>query len=163
MTNHADRAQRLPLLLLALALASVFALGAAGCGDDSSDSGSDESTTEASAEDVSVTATEYEFDVSATPTADTKSITFQNDGEELHVMILAKINEGFTFEEAFQLQGKKGSAELLGQTEAKPGQTQTVELKQPVGAGHYALFCPLQTKDGEFHYKLGQLDEFDVE
>jgi hypothetical protein len=134
----------------------------AGCGDDSSDSGTDESTSSASAEDVSVTATEYEFDLSATPTADTKSITFQNDGGEPHVMILAKINEGYTFDEAFKLQGKKGSAELLGQTDAKPGQTQTVELKKPIDAGHYALFCPLQTKDGEFHYKLGQLDEFDV-
>jgi hypothetical protein len=161
MTSQPDRATRLPLLLLALACALV--LGVAGCGDDSSDSASDESTTSASAEDVNVTATEYEFDVSATPTADTTSITFQNDGEEPHVMILAKINEGFTFEEAFQLQGKKGSAELLGETEAKPGDSQTVELKQPVGSGHYALFCPLQTKDGEFHYKLGQLDEFDVE
>lgn len=161
MTSLVDRASRLPILLLALTCAIAFI--AAGCGDDSSDSGSEESTTEASATDVTVTATEYEFDLSATPDAETESVTFTNDGEEPHVMILAKINEGFTFEEAFQLRGKKGSAELLGQTEAKPGDEQTVELKGPLDSGHYALFCPLQTPDKEFHYKLGQLDEFDVE
>jgi hypothetical protein len=83
----------------------VFA-GACG-GDDDDDSGGEE----ASSTDVTVTAKEYQFDLSATPTADTQEVTLQNDGKLPHVLIFARINEGFTVDEAFELEGEKGSAE----------------------------------------------------
>ncbi|MBA2522662.1 MAG: hypothetical protein H0V25_04940 [Solirubrobacterales bacterium] len=150
-------------------LLSVGVLAAAfsACGSDSDDSSSettaaDATESTASASDVTVTATEYEFDLSATPTADTKSVTFTNDGKEFHVMIFARINEGYTVDEAVKLEGKKGSAEDVGEADAQPGQSSTVEIKQPLEPGHYALLCPLTTKDGEAHYKLGQLQEFDI-
>jgi hypothetical protein len=112
---------------------------------------------------VTLTATEYNFDLSATPSSDTKTIAFKNDGKELHELIFAKINKGFTVDQAYQLQGRKGSAEIVGQAGAKPGQAQKVTLKQPLAPGHYAMICPLQTKGGKPHYKLGQLQEFDVD
>lgn len=148
------------------AVGVALALGLSACGEDSDDSTSatDSTTaTEAPVESLTVTATEYEFDASATPDADTKSIEFVNDGEEGHVLIVAKINDGFTVDEAVKLEGEKGSGVLVGQGDAGPGKSTTVELKGPLEAGHYAMLCPLQTKDGEDHYKLGQLEEFDIE
>lgn len=140
----------------------AIAGGLAACGDDDSDDGATEETT-ASAEEVTLTATEYEFDLSATPAADTKTVEFVNDGKEFHVLVFAKINEGFTLDEAIELEGEKGSAETVGESQAEPGTTQTVKITQPLEAGSYAMLCPLQTKEGEPHYELGQLQEFQIE
>lgn len=148
-------------IFAALIAAGALSLGIAACGDDSSDATTEE-TTAASPADVTVTAIEYEFDLSATPDAETESVAFKNDGEELHVLIFARINEGFTAEEAIKLEGNKGSAELIGQTEALAGTTRMVEVEKPLEPGHYMMFCSLET-DGEAHWKLGQLQEFDLE
>ena len=78
--------------MTALATVAVAAFAAACGGDDDDDDGGEE----ASATDVTVTAKEYSFDLSATPTADTQEVTLQNDGEQPHVLIFARINEGFT-------------------------------------------------------------------
>ena len=109
-----------------------------------------------------MTATEYEFDLSATPTADTQEVVFDNTGEEFHVMIFARINEGFTVDEAVELEGEKGSAEVVAQTEAEPGATETAKVKGPLEPGEYAMLCPVGGPDGP-HYKLGQLEEFSIE
>ena len=160
MEGRSTLSRRIPAALAALALG----LGVAACGDDE-DEGSDEAATEettAATDEVTLTATEYEFDLSATPTAETKSVTFDNQGEELHVMIFARINEGFTLDEAYELEGEKGSADLLAEAEAKPGESTTVEIKDPIEPGSYAILCPIGGPDGP-HYKLGQLQEFDIE
>jgi uncharacterized cupredoxin-like copper-binding protein len=155
-----------PRRCLAVAFASIAAVGFAACGDDDSDDSAaattDTTTEAASAEEVTLTAVEYEFNLSATPDETTKSVTFQNDGEEFHVMIFAKLNEGFTVDEAFELEGRKGSAEEVAQAEAQPGKSTTVDLKKPLEPGTYAMLCPLPGADGP-HYKLGQLAEFEVE
>lgn len=147
------------------ALVACVAIGLSACGGDDSDesAGSSSTTEDASAGAVTLTATEYEFDLSTTPTADTQTVDFVNDGEEPHVLVFAKLNQGFTVDEAVKLEGKKGSAVLVGEGEAKPGESATVEVKQPLEPGHYVMLCVLTTKDGEPHYKLGQLQEFDIE
>ena len=150
----------------AIAAASLT-LGLAACGDDDEStetSAESEATTEeaASAETVDVTATEYAFDLSATPTADTANVNFVNDGKEFHVLIFAKINEGFTVDEAIKLEGEKGSAEIVGQAEAEPGATAEVKVKGPLEPGEYAMLCPVGGPKGP-HYKLGQLEEFAIE
>jgi plastocyanin len=149
--------------------ALTLATGFAACGDDdesTTDTSATETTatTEASgdAENVTVTATEYDFELSATPTADTKTVTFDNQGEEFHVMIFARINEGFTTAEAVELQGKKGSADVVAETEAQPGKSSEVDVKQPLEPGDYALLCPIGGPDG-LHYELGQLEEFPID
>ena len=120
-----------------------------------------DATTEASAETVDVSAIEWEFDLSATPTADTKTVTFTNNGEQPHVLVFAKLNDGYTVDEAVKLQGKKGSAEEVGTADAAPGETATINVKKPLEPGHYVMLCPLSGPDGP-HYKLGQLQEFDI-
>jgi hypothetical protein len=145
----------------AATLVACLALGMAACGDDD-DSASSAEEDSTSAEEVTVTAEEYSFDLSATPTADTKSVTFDNQGKEFHVMIFARLNEGFTVDEAVELQGKKGSATVVAETEAPPGKTKTVAVKEPIEPGDYAMLCPIGGPDGP-HYKLGQLQEFAIE
>ena len=138
-------------------------MGLIACGDDDSTTSADAgSTEEASAETVDVNAIEYEFDLSATPTAETTTVNFTNDGEEPHVLVFAKLNEGFTVDEAIKLQGEQGSAEDVGSVQAKPGQTATIEVKKPLEPGDYVMLCPLGGADGP-HYELGQLEEFSVE
>jgi uncharacterized cupredoxin-like copper-binding protein len=142
------------------ALAAVAAIGfATACGGDDDDSGD-----EASAGDVTVTAKEYSFDLSATPTADTQEVTLQNDGKLPHVLIFARINEGFTLDEAFELEGEKGSAEeVIQAVEVKPGQTKTAKVSGPLEPGNYAMLCPIPAGGGKTHYDLGQVQEFEIE
>jgi plastocyanin len=142
---------------------AVLALGlfVGACGGDDDD---DSDTEEASATDVTVTATEYAFELSATPTADTQEVTLQNDGKETHALIFARINEGFTLDKAFKLQGERGSAEeVIRQVEAQPGQSKSTQVEGPLDPGTYAMVCPVATKDGELHFDLGQREEFEIE
>jgi hypothetical protein len=149
---------------IVLAAAVAGSLIVAGCGDDDDESGSAETTTEttADASSVTVTADEYSFDLSATPTADTEEVVFDNVGKKFHVMIFARINEGFTLDEAIELQGEDGSAETVAQTEAAPGKEATAKVKGPLEPGEYAMLCPIEDRDGA-HYELGQLQEFAIE
>jgi autotransporter adhesin len=150
-------------LLLATLVAGTL-VAACGDDDDSAESGSDSTTTEATADasSVTVTADEYSFELSATPTADTEEVVFDNVGEKLHVMIFAKINEGFTVEEAIELQGEKGSAEVVAEAQAKPGKQSVAPVEGPIDPGEYAMLCPIEDADGA-HYELGQLQEFSIE
>jgi len=161
-------------LRFALCALAVLALAmfVAACGDDDEDSAStdgaattESATTEsASAGTVAVTGTDYAFELSATPTADTQEITFVNEGDEPHNLIFARINEGHTLDEAFEAQGRKGTAEDIGDTFAAPGEEgKPIEIKQPLEPGNYAMVCTLETQDGELHYDLGMQDEFTIE
>jgi hypothetical protein len=148
------------MLLAAVAAVSLAAFAGACGGDDDDDSGGEEASTT----DITVTADEYSFDLSATPTADTQEITLRNDGKQDHVLVFARINEGFTLDEAFKLEGEKGSAEeVIQSTGVKPGQTTMVKVKGPLEAGNYAMVCPVPAGGGKTHYDLGQVQEFEIQ
>lgn len=160
------------LRVAACSLASVALLGGgvfAGCGDDDDDESASEATTttaEASVEEVTLTADDaggnYTFELSATPTAETKTIVFDNQGSEPHALIYARLGEGFTVDEAFELEGRKGSATTLAESGAGPGKTQTVPVKGEVEPGSYVMLCPIGGPEG-IHYQLGQLEEFEIQ
>ena len=106
--------------VLGVAVAGVMALGVAACGGDD-----DEETTDASAEEVTVTTSDtadgFSWDVSATPTAETTSVTLKNESEEGHGLVFARLGEGYTVDEAYELQGKKGSAtDVIRSTGSRP-------------------------------------------
>ena len=158
---------RLIAVLAALIALSLFAVACGDDDDEGSGSGSEETTQTESggAQTVTLTADDtpdYTFELSATPTADTKTVKFKNVGEQLHVMIFARINEGYTLDEAFQMEGEGGSATVVGETEAKPGETKTVQITKPLKPGNYAMLCPIGGPQGP-HYKLGQLQEFEIQ
>jgi uncharacterized cupredoxin-like copper-binding protein len=143
----------------------ALAVGIAACGDDDDDttSASEGTTTTeaASADTVTVTtgnvADGYSWEVEPTPTTETTTFEYVNDSDVEHALLFARINEGFTFEEANELEGKKGSAEILAEGGARPGSTSTVKVKGTVEPGNYALFCPIPG-----HYQMGQLEEFEI-
>jgi plastocyanin len=157
----------LMVLICALGVLAL-SLGAVACGDDDDDEDTAATTTTeaASAEVVDVTGTEYSFELSATPTAETKEITFENAGEEPHDLIFAKINEGYTLQDAIEAEGRKGTAEQFQPILfAKPGEEakQTIQLDEPLEPGNYAMVCTVSTKDGPPHFELGMTEEFTVE
>ena len=93
--------------------------------------------------------------------AETKTIVFDNQGKEPHALIFARLGEGFTVDEAFELEGRKGSAVTLVESGAEPGKSTTTEVKGPIEPGSYAMLCPIGGPKG-IHYELGQLEEFEI-
>ena len=157
--------KQLKFMLCALGVLALT-MGIVACGDDDDDSADSAATTTetASAETVDVSGTEYAFELSATPTADTKEITFTNDGAEEHDLIFARINEGFTLDDAIKEEGEKGTADMIGFTVAKPGEEgKPIEVKQPLEPGNYAMLCTVASKGGPPHFELGMQEEFTIE
>ena len=151
----------------AVLMGLLLTFGVAACGDDDEDTttGAEATSTEAtaeSAEEVTVTtgdtADGFSWEVSPTPTAETTSITYVNESEQDHALVFAQVSEGYTFEEAYELEGKKGSATDIADGGAKAGDTSTVEVKGEIEPGNYVLFCPIPG-----HYEQGQLSEFTIE
>jgi hypothetical protein len=154
-----ERDTRWLRLVGVLAVGATLALGAGACGGDDDEAASTEEVTVTTSD----TADGYTWDLSATPTAETKSVTLQNDSKEAHALIFARLGEGYTVDEAYELQGRKGSAtEVIRDTGAGPGKSVTAKVTEPLDAGDYVLLCPIAGKDGP-HYKLGQLAEFAIE
>jgi uncharacterized cupredoxin-like copper-binding protein len=153
-------------LMLIGAATTALALGAAACGGDDDDDDSAATTTEeTSAEVVDVTATEYDFELSATPTAETREITLENAGQEEHDLIFARINEGYTLDDAIKAEGEKGTAEQFRPVLfAKPGEEAkgTIEV-DGLEPGNYAMLCTVPDEDGTPHFELGMTEEFTIE
>jgi hypothetical protein len=112
---------------------------------------------------TSDTAKGYTWDVSPTPTAETKSVTFKNESKEEHGLLFARLGKGYTVDEAYKLQGEKGSAtDVIPDTFIGPSAITRVDVTEPLDPGDYVLLCPIAGKEGP-HYKLGQLAEFAIE
>ena len=159
----------------ALSLLAAGALGAGGCGGDG-----DDETTEASAGRVTVTTWDaangrYAWRVSPTPSAETTLVNFKNESKDSHALIFARLGEGYTVDDAVELEGRKGSAtQVIPQTFAAPGNRdaggqqagsptgEIADVTKPLTPGDYVMLCPLAGKDGP-HYKLGQLAKFAIE
>lgn len=141
-----------------LLVIAALALVAAGCGDDDGGDDGGGPTT------VDVTAGEYFFELSETPeSTGSVTVTMKNEGRAPHALIFARVNEGFTLDQAFEAEGEKGTAKTLGEIEVtRPGQAGKGEISANLTPGHYAMVCPVVTK-GVSHYKEGQSVEFDVE
>ena len=159
-----------PALLLSLLALGALELVACGGDDD------EEETTETSAGRVTVTTSDtadgrYTWEVSPTPTAETTLVNFRNESKDAHALIFARLGEGYTVDEAYELEGRKGSAtQVIRTTFAAPGYRdeggqpaeEIADVTKPLDPGDYVMFCPLAGKNGP-HYKLGQLAEFAIE
>ncbi len=141
----------------------MLSMGAVACGGDSETTATDAA---AGGQQIDITAVDYEFEgVPDTLEQGPVSVSFKNEGDEQHMLIFGKLNEGFTIEDAIKAEGEKGTVEDLGTIPpVEPGQeskaTITTEITEP---GDYFMLCPLETKDGENHFDLGQQYEFSVE
>jgi hypothetical protein len=139
--------------------ALALALGA--CGDD------DEETTTAAEEttagsEITVTADEYSFELSEEPQAGPATFALDNVGEEDHVLILAKLAADATLEDALEAEGEEGTTESMEFLEAPAGEEAPETISTELTPGNYAMVCPVETKDGEPHFELGQQEEFEI-
>jgi uncharacterized cupredoxin-like copper-binding protein len=149
--------------VLAAVAALTLAVGVGACGDDDETTSGDET---ASADEVTLTtgdaADGFSWEVEPTPSADTKTITYVNNSKQPHALIFARLGEGFTVDEAYKLEGKKGSATVVAQSDRKtspgPGETVTIDVTEPIEPGNYAMLCPIPG-----HYQQGQLEEFEIQ
>ena len=124
-------------------------------------------------EQVEATGVDYEYEgIPGTVAAGTTALTFSNEGQEMHEIALARINDDVTMsvEEILGLPEEQALSMVtpVGGAFAEPGGSDTtfVELE----AGHYAALCFVPqgtTHDtegaGPPHFTLGMFAEFTVE
>lgn len=143
----------------------ALALGACGDDDDETTTAAEETATAeetTAGSEITVTADEYSFELSEEPQAGPATFSLDNVGEEDHELILAKIAEGSTFDEAIKAQGEKGTTESIEFLEAPAGEEAPNTITTELTAGNYGMLCSLETDDGEPHFELGQQEEFEI-
>lgn len=131
-------------------------------GDDEEEPDQDPSVTEVdpAAAQVAVSAVEYDFEFE-TPAAGRTSFTMTNDGEETHVMLLAKLAEGATLDQALAAEDPGEFTEEEFESDvAAPGQEAV--LTADLTAGDWAMVCYIPTADGTPHYEEGMAVPFTV-
>lgn len=124
-------------------------------------------------EQITVTATDHEFQgLPDTLTPGVRAVTFTNEGEEIHVAGVLRINDDVTesFEELLALPEEQAMqmAESAGGAFAPPGGSNTSFVR--FETGRYGVFCPLPEGSippaegtGPPHFVLGMLHELTVE
>lgn len=161
-------------------LGAVMLMGAA-CGDDDTPSGSDDSTdaqetespeeeptdSEAPADGLTVTGVDYAFDLSSStlPAGETE-VTFVNDGEEKHQLIMARFTEDAPdIAELIKLPQKQSDKFIEeeindGAKVIKPGDETNFTLD--LEAGTYGMVCFVANDKGP-HAFQGMFNSFTVE
>lgn len=111
---------------------------------------------------VDVTGADFMFDFEPPTAVGRYSFVMQNEGEELHMMILAKLEPSSTLEEAMASEGEEGIAESFESVPAAPGDEAIVTAD--LSPGHWVLVCPIpsEANDMQPHAALGMAQEWDV-
>ena len=110
---------------------------------------------------VDVHTTEYAFHVGDVAPGRT-SFVLTNDGAETHEMLIVKLAQGVTLDEAMQAEGGGGTVEESWTTNlAAPGGDDEV-ITFDVEPGDYGLLCFILNADGTLHALLGMQHQFTV-
>ena len=109
---------------------------------------------------VDVTATEFAFDIGPVEAGRT-SFVLANEGAEAHFLLLVKLAEGVTLEDALAGEFAEGMTEGEWETNiASAGDDEAITFD--VEPGTYGLLCFLPTADGTPHAMLGMQREITV-
>ena len=85
-----------------------------------------------------------------------------NDGAETHELLIVKLAQGVTLDEAMQAEGGDGTVEESWTTNlAAPGGDEEV-ITFDVEPGNYGLLCFILSADGTLHALLGMQHELTV-
>ena len=76
------------------------------------------------------------------------------------MMILAKLEDGATVDEALESDGEEGISEEYSSDEVLPGGEAVVTAE--LTAGNWVLLCPIPTPEGAPHFAEGMIWEFAV-
>lgn len=110
---------------------------------------------------VDVVGTEYAFEF-APPAAGRTSFVMANEGEESHVMAVARLAEGATLDQALQADDPDQFVEEQYDSDiAAPGDE--VVLTADLTPGEWAMLCYLPAPDGEPHFAKGMVESFTIE
>ena len=123
-------------------------------------------------EEVTVVGTDYAFDAPTELSAGETTITFRNDGAVDHEMVLVRLREAGTFDDAIAALQAGGDPDALFEqffeangavVFATPGTTGGSRLAVDLTEGEYAIFCFFQdAPDAPPHVELGMLANFNV-
>lgn len=110
---------------------------------------------------VEVTATEYDFELTA-PASGRTSLVMRNEGDESHVMLVARLAEGATLDQALQAEDPDEFVEEEYDSGiANPGEEAIVTTA--LTPGEWVLVCYLPAADGQPHFAKGMATSFTVE
>ncbi len=89
----------------------------------------------------------------------------ENEGEQQHEVILAKIPEDANLQELIQSDEEPEGVETIGfYGPADPGDTTNLIFADDLEAGRYALLCFLEDEEtGQPHALLGMISEFNIQ
>jgi hypothetical protein len=111
---------------------------------------------------VDVGATDFHFEFEPPTAAGRYSFVMTNDGEELHMLILAQMEPGATFDEVMASEGEEGLIQSFESIPSEPGGESVVTAD--LTAGHWVLVCPIPSEANGMqpHAALGMVHEWDV-
>jgi hypothetical protein len=112
---------------------------------------------------VDVVATDYAFDMPATVEAGRTSIVLTNEGAEAHFILIVKLAEGVTLEDAMAVEDPTGMIE--GEWDsglAAPGGEDEEAITLDLEPGTYGALCFVPGPDGTPHAFMGMQQEFTV-
>lgn len=138
------------------------------CGIDHSEDSTVPVEVDENANRVDVTATDYAFEFGPVPAGPT-SFVMVNEGEEAHFMVLTRILDGHTLDEALAHDGDPEEAGLVEDVEggdsplAAPGGEDEEVMNVDLEPGNYAMLCFIGGPDGTPHAFTGMAEEFTVE
>jgi hypothetical protein len=112
------------------------------------------------AQQVTVTAREYSFDLPADIEAGRTTFTLDNQGQEAHVLVVFKLAEGATLDQAMQSESGEGIDMAWSSDIAARGETEALTFD--VEPGHYGMICFIPDANGQPHFMLGMQKEFTV-
>lgn len=111
---------------------------------------------------VDVDATDFHFDFEPPTAAGRYSFVMTNNGAELHMMILAQMEPGATFDQVMASEGEEGLVQSFESIPSEAGGESVVTAD--LRAGHWILVCPIpsEANDMQPHVAMGMVHEWDV-
>ncbi len=116
---------------------------------------------ESGATDVDVVASEYTFDI-PTVSAGRTSFVLTNEGEEAHFLMIFKLAEGVTLDQALQSEDDSSVEGAWSTLLAAPGGEDEEVITFDVEAGDYGAVCFISGADGQPHVASGMAVPFTV-
>jgi hypothetical protein len=144
------------------AIEALTAFEAESCGLEAGGSEQDPSVTaiDPSATRVDLTASDYHFDLELPTDAGRYSFVMQNEGAEVHLMVLAELEEGVSLDEVMASEGEAGVVQMFESDIAPPGMEAVVTAD--LTPGRWVLVCPIPNAEGVAHAELGMVHEFTI-
>lgn len=115
-----------------------------------------------SATRIDIAATDFHFEFEPPTTPGRYSFVMVNNGEEPHMIILAQMEPGATFEEVMASEGEEGLVQSFESIPSEAGGESVVTAD--ITSGHWILVCPIPSEANGMqpHAALGMVHEWDV-